>query len=87
MTRTTGSDGRGGRRTPPASRKSPAATLLAVALVLAVLAGAVFVYTMTNKKAAQAQPTAGSTAETQNPFADIPPEAPPEKQARTKGQK
>lgn len=83
MTRTTGSDGHGGRRTPHAARKSPAATLLALALVLAVLAGAVFVYTLTSKKAAQAQPT----AEPQDPFADIPPEAPPEKPVRTKGQK
>lgn len=75
-------DGHGQRRPAP-QRKSPAATLLALALVLLVLAGAVVVYTLTNKKAAEAQPAAVPA----NPFADIPPEAPPEKQVRTKGQK
>jgi hypothetical protein len=48
-----------------------------IALVLLVLAGVVALYLATNKKG----PQAAAPAEQANPFADLPPEPPPEKQA------
>lgn len=51
-------------------------------MVLLVVAGAVVLFALTNKKSV-AEPQA---VEQKNPFADLPPEAPPEKQAKTKGE-
>ena len=57
--------------------------MFGLALVLFVLALVMLLYTMTNKAPAP-EP---AKVEQVDPFADLPPEAPPEKQAKTKGQK
>jgi hypothetical protein len=57
--------------------------MFGLALVLFVLALVLVLYTMTNKPPAP-EP---AKAEQVDPFADLPPELPPEKQAKTKGQK
>ncbi len=53
-------------------RRSPAATMLALAVVLVVLAGALILFTKTKKKPVEAPEAAPA-----NPFADLPPEPPP----------
>lgn len=64
------------------AKKSPVG-MFGLALVLFVLAAVMLLYTMTVKKPVQEPPR----VEQKNPFADLPPEPPPEKQAKTKGQK
>lgn len=66
------------------ARKSPAG-MFGLAIVLVVVGAAVGIFLMTNKDKQAA--VAPATTEKANPFADVPPEAPPEKQAQTKGQK
>jgi len=51
-------------------------------VVLLAVAAAVGLFLMTNKQPEAAAPV----VEKQNPFAELPPEAPPEKQAKTKGE-
>lgn len=63
--------------------KSPMAALFGLTLVLLVLASAAALFFLRNAKPAQATPEVVET----NPFADLPPETPPEKQALTKGQR
>jgi len=70
----------------PARGRRPAKKsggMFGLALVLFVLALVLVLYTMTNKAPAP-EP---AKVEKVDPFADLPPEAPPEKQAKTKGQK
>ncbi len=66
----------------PAPSRSPA--LFGLALVLLVLCGAGLAFYLTNRaKTVQAEPKAEASV---NPFADLPPEAPPEKQAKSKAE-
>lgn len=53
-----------------------------LAVVLFVVAGAVVLFSLTQKKVEADAPAVVET----DPFADLPPEAPPEKQAKTKGE-
>jgi hypothetical protein len=70
----------------PREEKRPArqssSSAFGVAVVLFALAGAVLLFLLTRKPAPEAPPA----AEAVSPFADLPPEAPPEKQAKTKGE-
>jgi hypothetical protein len=69
------------------ARKSPTG-MFGLAIVLVAVGAAVGLFLLTNKE--KAKPNAAApeaTAEPANPFADVPPEKPPEKQAPTKEQK
>ena len=69
-----------GRRRP--EKKSPAG-MFGLAIVLAVVGAAVGLFLLTKKKEAEAAPV---PTEKVNPFADVPPEPPPEKHGPKKGQ-
>lgn len=75
----------GGRRGQ--TRKSSAG-MFGLALVLVAVGAAVGLFLLTNQEKAQPNAAApGTSTEPVNPFADVPPETPPEKQAPTRGQK